>query len=86
MWVVLAGRLRMLFEVIGGRREVRQLDGVVSPSVLRYVRAAQAGGAVGCGPALCCPADGVVEVATVVRSANRVRAVAARFEHAEGGW
>ncbi len=87
--VVLAGILRVVFEVIAGRRPVVHLDAVVSGSVGRYVRTAREarGGVVVLRSLrLCVPADGVVEAAAVVRAGGRVRAVAARFEHADGGW
>ena len=87
--VAVAGILRVMFEVIAGRRLSGQLDGVVASSVLRYVRAVRSvgGGAlVVRSVRLCFPAEQVVEVAAVVRAADRVRAVAARFEHTDGGW
>jgi hypothetical protein len=87
--VALAGILRVVFEVIAGRRPVVQLDGLVSGSVSRYVRAArQARGGVTVlrSLQLCFPTDGVVEAAAVVRADGRVRAVAAQFEHDDGGW
>ena len=89
MRVAVAGILRVMFEVIAGRRLSGQLDAVVSPSVLRYVRAARGAGGgalVLRSVRLCFPAEQVVEVAAVVRAVDRVRAVAARFEHADGGW
>ena len=58
-------------------------------AVLRYVRAARGvgGGALVLRSVrLCFPAEQVVEVAAVARAVDRVRAVAARFEHADGGW
>jgi hypothetical protein len=87
--VVLAGILRVVFEVIAGRRPVVQLDAVVSGPVGRYVRAArEARGAVVVlrSLRLCFPADEVVEAAAVVRAGGRVHAVAARFENSSGGW
>ena len=78
-----------MFEVIAGRRLSGQLDAVVAPSVLRYVRAARgAGGAalVLRSVRLCFPAEQVVEVAAVARAVDRVRAVAARFEHGDSVW
>ena len=52
--VAVAAVLRVMFEVIAGRRLSGQLDAVVSPSVLRYVRAARGARGGGCGgvPAL----------------------------------
>ena len=78
-----------MLEVVGGRRASVQLDGVVSASVLRYVRAARGvgGGVVVLRSLrLSFPADQVVEAAALVGAAGRVRAVAARFEHADAGW
>jgi len=42
--VPVARVLRLVLEVIDGRRPARQLDGVVAPSVLRYARAAHVAG------------------------------------------
>ena len=70
-------------------RTVGPMAGVVSPSVLRYVRAVRSVGGVVLvlrSVRLCFPAEQVVEVAAVVRAAGRVRAVAARFEHTDRGW
>ena len=65
--------LRVMFEVIVGRRLSGQLEAVVAPPVQRYVRAARgAGGAalVLWSLRLCFLADHVMEVAAVVRSAT----------------
>jgi hypothetical protein len=83
--------LRLVLEVIDGRRPAAQLDGVVVASVLRYVRAAR--------PArrpvrvsrllslrVCRPVEHAVEAAAVVGVDQRVRAVAARFELEQAGW
>jgi len=62
---------------------------VVAPSVLRYVRAARGadrGALVLRSVRLCFPAEQVVEAAAVARAADRVRAVAARFEHTDDRW
>ena len=72
--VLLAARLRVMFEVMVGRRDVRQVEGVVTPSVQRYLKAARPAGATAVvlrSLRLCFPADDVVEVAAVVRSADR---------------
>jgi hypothetical protein len=87
--VVLAGILRVVFEVIAGRRPAVQLDGLVSGSVSRYVRAArEARGAVVVLRSLRLSflTDEALEAAAVVRAGGRVRAVAARFEDVDGGW
>jgi hypothetical protein len=42
--VPVARVLRLVLEVIDGRRPARQLEGVVAPSVLRYARAARLAG------------------------------------------
>lgn len=87
--VAVAGILRVMLEVIAGRRGSGQLGAVVSPSVLRYLRAARGMSksvlVVG-SVRLCFPAEQAVEVAAVARAVDRVRAVAARFEHGDGGW
>jgi hypothetical protein len=87
--VAVAGILRVMVEAIAGRRLSGQLNAVVAPSVLRYVRAVRSvgGGALVLRSVrLCFPVEQVVEVAAVVRAVDRVRAVAARFEHVDGGW
>jgi len=77
----------VMFEVIGSRRPSGQLASMVSPSVLRYVRAARgAGGLVLRSLRLCFPTGTAVEAAGVAGVSGRVRAVAARFEHVDGGW
>jgi hypothetical protein len=66
--VAVAAILRVMVEVIAGRRLSGQLDAVVAPSVLCYVRAARSvgGGALVLRSVrLCFPAEQVVEVAAV---------------------
>lgn len=82
--------LRLLLEVLDGRRPVTQLAGHLAPTALRYVRAA---GRRGSGRSrltslrICRPAAGAAEVAAVYRLDGRARAVAARFERdAQGAW
>jgi len=83
--------LGLVLEVIDGRRPAAQLDGVVAPSVLRYARAARLAGP----PVrvsrlrslrMCRPTAEALEAAAVVVIGQRVRAVAARFEHEQTGW
>jgi hypothetical protein len=91
--------MRLLVEVLAGRRPARQLSGVAARPVLRYLRvcaellAAPRGGA-GVGmrwPAqvitvrVCQPHEGAAEVAGVCLLGGRVRAVAVRFERDESG-
>lgn len=89
--VPVARILRLVLEVIDGRRPARQLDGVVAPSVLRYARAAH----VAQRPTrvsrlqslrVCRPTEQTLEAAAVVAFGQRVRAVAARFEHEQNRW
>ncbi|WP_219420379.1 Rv3235 family protein [Pseudonocardia nigra] len=78
--VPVARVLRLIFEVIDGRRPVAQLVGVAAPSVLRYARAARLAGR----PTrvsrllslrLCRPAAHAVEAAAVVAVDQRHRVV-----------
>lgn len=88
---VAAGVVRVLLEVVDGRRRVEQVAAVASPSVCRYMRAARLGQA---APRvfrvrslrLCRPAESVLEAAAVVAIAGRVRALAARLERTDGAW
>jgi hypothetical protein len=88
--VPVARLLRLVLEVIDGRRPAAQLDGVVAPSVLRYLRAACVAGPVRVSRLgslrVCRPTEQAAEAAAVVEVDQRVRAVAARFEHQQAGW
>lgn len=86
---MLAGTLRRILEVIAGRRPVGQLGDGVDPRVLRYVRACRTGA----GQAwvlrsvrVYFPVEDSVELAAVVASTGRVRAVAARFDRHGDRW
>jgi hypothetical protein len=84
-----------LVEVLAGQRPVGQLARMTSPSVLSGIRRDAARlsrlGRPGV-PAqlksvhLCEPADGVAEVAAVVFSEGRARAIAVRLEGLDGSW
>ncbi|WP_214370975.1 Rv3235 family protein [Pseudonocardia sp. H11422] len=87
--------LRLVLEVIDGRRSAAQLDRLLEPSVLRYVVAAATQPAVrrdGCARLrsirLDQPRPGAAEVAAVCRLGGRIRALAARFDRddATGHW
>lgn len=83
--------LRVLLEAIDWHRPVEQLAKVATEPVVRHIRAArgcQRGGRVARlrSVRICRPTDDVAEVAAVVVFDGRVRAVAARFEHAPAGW
>jgi Family of unknown function (DUF6459) len=82
--------LRLLLEVLDGRRPAVQLAAHLAPGALRYVRAA---GRRGSGRSrlssvrICRPAEAAAEVAAVYRLDGRARAVAARFEREpDGTW
>lgn len=84
--------LRLLLEVLDGRRPLVQLAPYLAPSVLRYVRAA---GRTGGGPSrltsvrVCRLRASAAEVAAVYRANGRARAVAIRLEQprdAPGTW
>ncbi len=78
--------LRLILEVLDGRRPVAQLAGHLEPRALRYVRAAVAQRPAGRQPSRMTslhvdrPCTGAVEVAAVYRRGPRARALAARFE------
>jgi hypothetical protein len=84
--------LHLALEVLAGRRPAGHLSGHFEPAALRYLRAV--GRRPGSGPArltslrVCTPHPGAAEVAAVCCLDGRVRALAARFERAEGpgGW
>ena len=86
--VALAQVLRLILEVIDGRRPSGHLDSLATPSVLRYVRATRPmqprRGGVLRSVRVCCPVEQVAEVAAVITFAGRIRAVAARFEQDAG--
>jgi len=75
--------LRMLLEVLDGRRPARQLADRLAPAALGCLHGADrgAGGQRRLASLrICQPAIGVGEVAAVYRLSGRARAVAARFE------
>ena len=80
--------LRLMLEVLDGRRPVAQLDEHLTRPALRCVRAA---GCRGSGRSrltsmrVCRPAPDAEEVAAVYRLDGRARAVAARFERTRDG-
>jgi hypothetical protein len=80
--------LRLLLEVLDGRRPVAQLDEHLTRPALRCVRAA---GCRGSGRSrltsmrVCRPVPGAAEVAAVYRLDGRARALAARFERTRDG-
>ncbi len=94
--------LRLIVEVIDGRRSAGHLERAVSPAVLSYLTAALRAGlrprrrTVDGGQAkirsvhLQLPSDGIAEVSAVWQRAGRIAALAARFEQAEDavplGW
>ena len=85
------GRIvRLMSEVIGGRRPAGQLSTLAAPSVLRYLRAARltapAGPLVLVSVRVCVPAEQVAELAAVVGYGERARALAARFGQGDDGW
>jgi hypothetical protein len=91
--------MRLLVEVLAGRRPARQLSGVAARPVLRYLRVcaerlSAPRGHAGVGvrwPAqvitvrVCQPHEGAAEVAGVCLLGGRVRAVAVRFERCRSG-
>ncbi len=81
--------LALVFEVVDGRRPVDQLAPVLTPSVLRYTRAARlprcpARASRTRSVRLCRPTEQAVEAAAVAEIDRRVRAVAARFDTKRG--
>jgi hypothetical protein len=83
--------LRLALEVLDGKRSPLQLGPHFAPRPLRYWRAA-AGQRVTRTPArhgrvrLCMPRSGVAETAVTCRMDGTFRALAARFEYADGRW
>ncbi len=83
--------LRLALEVLDGRRPSAQLETHFAPAPLRYWRAA-VGQRAGRAPArcgrlrLCQPRPGAAEVALTCHVDGRYRALAARFERADGRW
>jgi hypothetical protein len=83
--------LRLALEVLDGRRPLAQLTPHLTPSTVRYMRAALAGRPPLREPSrmtslhLGRPRTGVAEVAVVYRRGRRARALAARFERARPG-
>ncbi len=82
-----------LLEARAGLRPVRQLAGHLSPAVQSGLAAefARSGGPQAARSTVRSvhvfePADGVAEVAAVVQSAGRYRAIAARLEASDGRW
>lgn len=79
--------LRLLLEVLDGRRPLQQLNPHLGPVALRYVRAA---GRRHRGPSrlssmhVCRPRPAAAEVAVVYRTGGRARALATRFEQQRG--
>jgi hypothetical protein len=84
-------QLRTALEVFDGRRPAAHIADQVTPSVLRYWRAA-AQQRHPRRPArftrirLCLPRSGVAEVAVTCDIDGRARALAARFERSRGRW
>jgi hypothetical protein len=90
--------LTTMFEVVRGRRPVRQLTALATPSVCAgFTTAALRGGRLAklAAPSartqirsvrVCEPADGVAEVAVTVAARGRVHAVALRLEGLDGRW
>ncbi|MEK6442517.1 Rv3235 family protein [Pseudonocardia sp. T1-2H] len=78
--------MRLVVEVVDGRRPVRQLHGLVGPRVLRYVTAAILAPHARRATArltsvhVSLPARDCAEVTAVCSMGGRVRAIAARFE------
>lgn len=78
--------MRVVVEVVDGRRPLRQLNGLVGPRVLRYVTAAVLAPSPRRAPAkltsvhVCMPARDAAEVTAVCRLGGRVRAIAARLD------
>jgi Family of unknown function (DUF6459) len=83
--------LRLALEVLDGRRPLTQLTPHLTPSTVRYMRAALAGRPPLREPSrmtslrLGRPHTGVAEVAVVYRRGPRARALAARFERVRPG-
>jgi hypothetical protein len=83
--------LRLALEVLDGRRPVAQLATYFAAAPLRYWRAS-VGQRIARAPArcgrlrLCLPRSGVAEVAVTCQVDGRYRALAARFERADGRW
>lgn len=83
--------LRLAFEVLDGKRPPLQLAPYLAPRPLRYWRAATGQRATRAPVRhgrirLCMPCSGVAEVAVTCRMDGTFRALAARFEHADGRW
>jgi hypothetical protein len=78
--------MRLVVEVIDGRRSVRQLQGLVGPRVLRYVTAAILAPHARRATArltsvhVSLPARDSAEVTAVCSLGGRIRAIAARLE------
>ena len=85
-------RLSVLSRELDGRRPLAQLTPHLTPSTVRYMRAALAGRPPLREPSrmtslhLGRPRTGVAEVAVVYRRGPRARALAARFEARDGRW
>jgi hypothetical protein len=83
--------LRLALEVLDGRRSPLQLAPHFTPAALRCWRAT-AGQRTARAPArhgrlrLCMPCSGVAETTVTCRVDGAYRALAARFEHADGRW
>jgi hypothetical protein len=85
------GQLRAALEVFDGRRPAAHIADLVTPSVLRYWRAAARQRRVRVPTRfarirLCLPRSGVAEVAVTCEIDGRPRALAARFERTRGRW
>jgi uncharacterized protein DUF6459 len=83
--------LRLAFEVLDGKRAPMQLAPHFAPRPLRYWRAATGQRATRVPVRhgrirLCTPRSGVAEVAVTCRVDGTYRALAARFERADGRW
>ena len=84
-------QLRAALEVFDGRRPAAHIADLVTPSVLRYWRAAAGQRRVRVPTRfarirLCLPRNGVAEVAVTCEIDGRPRALAARFERTRGRW
>jgi hypothetical protein len=83
--------LRLALEVLAGKRSPLQLAPHFAPRPLRYWRAATGQHTTRVSVRhgrirLCMPRSGVAEIAVTCHVDSTYRALAARFEHADGRW